>query len=166
MAGLRREAQRLQSEKSALSREKGVLQGRLQNALSRVADTRESGRGYILNLPDILFDIGKASLKSEARERIAKLAGILLIMQEQNLQVEGHTDSTGTYEYNLSLSEDRARSVLNFMAQHGVQRERMRATGYGFNQPVSDNATAEGRRRNRRVEIILSEDELAATALR
>ena len=87
-------------------------------------------------------------------------------MQEQNLQVEGHTDSTGTYELNLSLSEDRARSVLNFMAQHGVQRERMRATGYGFNRPVSDNSTAVGRRQNRRVEIILSENELAATARR
>ena len=166
MANLRREAQRLQSEKSALTREKGVLEGRLHNALSRVADTRESARGFILNLPDILFDIGKASLKPEARERIAKLAGILLIMQEQNLQVEGHTDSTGTYEYNLSLSDDRARSVLNFMAQHGVQRERMRSTGYGFNRPISDNTTAEGRRSNRRVEIILSEDELAATARR
>ncbi len=166
MANLRRETQRLQSEKSALTREKGVLEGRLHNALSRVADTRESARGFILNLPDILFDIGKASLKPEARERIAKLAGILLIMQEQNLQVEGHTDSTGTYEYNLSLSDDRARSVLNFMAQHGVQRERMRSTGYGFNRPISDNTTAEGRRSNRRVEIILSEDELAATARR
>ena len=166
MAALRREAQRLQSEKSALSREKGVLEGRLQSALSRVADTRQSARGYILNLPDILFDIGKASLKPEARERIAKLSGILLIMQEQNLQVEGHTDSTGTYDYNLSLSESRARSVVNFMAQHGIQRERMRATGYGFDRPVSDNTTAQGRRQNRRVEIILSEDELAATALR
>jgi len=166
MANLRREAQRLQIEKSTLSREKSVLEGRLQNALSSVAETRESARGYILNLPDILFDIGKASLKPGARERIAKLAGILLIMQEQNLQVEGHTDSTGTYELNLSLSEDRARSVLNFMAQHGVQRERMRATGYGFDHPVSDNDTAEGRRSNRRVEIILSENELAATALR
>ncbi len=156
----------IETEKSALSREKSVLEGRLQNALSRVADTRESARGYILNLPDILFDIGKASLKPEARERIAKLAGILLIMQEQNLQVEGHTDSTGTYEFNLSLSEDRARSVVTFLAEEGVQPERMRAIGYGFDRPISDNATAEGRRKNRRVEIILSEDELAETALR
>ena len=80
--------------------------------------------------------------------------------------MEGHTDSTGSYEYNLSLSEDRARTVVNFMAQHGVQRVRMRATGYGFERPASDNMTAEGRRKNRRVEIILSENELAATALR
>ncbi len=155
----------LESVMADLRREKGVLEGRLQNALSRVADTRKSARGYILNLPDILFDIGKASLKPEARERIAKLAGILLIMQEQNLQVEGHTDSTGTYEFNLSLSENRAQSVVNFMAQHGVQHNRMRATGYGVNRPVSDNATAECRRKNRRVEIILFENELAATAL-
>ncbi len=162
----RAELERMERDKAVIESEKSTLEGRLQNALSRVADTRESARGYILSLPDILFDIGKASLKPEARERIAKLAGILLIMQEQNLQVEGHTDSTGSYEFNLSLSEDRARSVVIFLAEEGVQGERMRATGYGFDRPISDNATAEGRRKNRRVEIILSEDELAEISLR
>ncbi|MDA2930973.1 OmpA family protein [Acidobacteria bacterium AH-259-O06] len=162
LANLRQEAQRLQSEKAALSREKSLLEGRLQNALSRVAETRESARGYILNLPDILFGIDKATLKPEARELIAKLSGILLIMQDHKLQAEGHTDSTGSAEYNLALSQSRARSVVDFMAQQGIQHERMRAVGYGFERPIAENSTAEGRRRNRRVEIILSQEQIAA----
>ncbi len=155
LGDLRQEAQRLE-------REKGVLQGRLQGALSQVAETRESARGYIINLPDILFVIGQSTLKPEARQLMARLAGILLIMRDHSLEVEGHTDSTGSFQYNQFLSESRARSVVNFMAQPGINRERMTANGYGFDRPMADNFTPEGRRRNRRVEIILSETEMAA----
>ncbi|MCZ6768618.1 MAG: OmpA family protein [Acidobacteria bacterium] len=152
----------LRQETQRLEREKGVLEGRLQGALSQVAETRESARGYIINLPDILFDIGQATLKPEARQLMARLAGILLIMQDHNLQVEGHTDSTGSFQYNLLLSESRARSVVNFMAQQGIDGERMIAIGYGFDRPIADNFTPQGRSRNRRVEIILSETEMAS----
>ena len=152
----------LRQETQRLEREKGVLEGRLQGALSQVAETRESARGYIINLPDILFDIGQATLKPEARQLMARLAGILLIMQDHSLQVEGHTDSTGSFQLNQSLSESRARSVVNFMGQQGIDSERMIAIGYGFDRPIADNFTPQGRSRNRRVEIILSETEMAA----
>ena len=83
-------------------------------------------------------------------------------MQDHNLQVEGHTDSTGSFQFNQLLSESRARSVVNFMAQQGIDSERMIAIGYGFDRPIADNFTPQGRSRNRRVEIILSETEMAA----
>ena len=152
----------MRQEARRLEREKGVLEGRLQGALSQVAETRESARGYIINLPDILFDIGQATLKPEASQLMARLAGILTILQDHNLQVEGHTDSTGSFQYNLLLSESRARSVVNFMAQQGIDGERMIAIGYGFDRPIADNFTPQGRSRNRRVEIILSETEMAS----
>ena len=87
---------------------------------------------------------------------IAKLAGILLIMQDLNLRVEGHTDATGPYDYNLRLSEDRARSVVQFLAEQGIAATRMVAEGYGPDRPIASNDTGEGRSRNRRVEIVIA----------
>lgn len=88
---------------------------------------------------------------------LAKLSGILALMQELNLRVEGHTDSTGSAEYNQSLSERRALAVVEFLSGQGVGGERMRSAGYGKERPIADNATVDGRARNRRVEIILAE---------
>lgn len=140
-----------------LREEKDELSSRLQGALSQVADTQASARGLIVNLPDILFDLNEATLKTGAREVIAKLSGILLIMPELNLRIEGHTDSTGSREYNQRLSEQRAISVRDFLASQGIDPSRMVAVGYGWDRPVADNATAEGRSRNRRVEIVIGE---------
>jgi len=140
-----------------LKQEKEELSSRLQGALSRVAETTNTARGLIVNLPDILFDTNKDTLKPGAREVIAKLSGILLMMPELNLRIEGHTDSTGTKEWNQTLSEKRALSVQDFLISQGIDATRMTAVGYGWDRPVADNSTAEGRSRNRRVEIVIGE---------
>jgi outer membrane protein OmpA-like peptidoglycan-associated protein len=152
----------LEAQSAELEREKADLSARLHGALSQVADTKESARGMIVSLPDILFDTDEATLKNEARVVIAKLAGILLILPELNLRVEGHTDSTGSAEYNQGLSERRAASVRDFLAQQGIDGQRMVAVGYGLTRPVADNQTREGRAKNRRVEIVIAEGEIAA----
>ena len=108
----------------------------------------------IVSLPDILFDTNEATLKNEAKVVIAKLAGILLILPELNLRVEGHTDSTGSADYNQTLSERRASALRDFLAQQGIGGQRMVAVGYGLTRPVADNATREGRASNRRVNPI------------
>ena len=162
-AALRREKQALEVEKAEQQRlaeglrtEKEALTGRLQSALSHVAETTDSARGYVVNLPDILFDVDQATLKPEARLALAKLAGILLILPDQQVLVEGHTDSTGGAAYNLGLSEQRAETVMNLLVRQGLRRSRLEAMGFGMDRPVADNATAAGRSKNRRVEIVIS----------
>lgn len=154
MLGLRGELQQTRVEASRAEQ-------RLQSALSQVSETHESARGMIVNLPDILFDVGKASLKSGAKYPLAKLAGILLIMQDLNLRIEGHTDSTGSTKVNLRLSKQRADSVSEFLSSQGIDPSRIQTAGYGAERPISDNSTAQGRRENRRVEIIISAGEIA-----
>jgi len=140
-----------------LKQEKEELSSRLQGALSRVAETTSTARGLIVNLPDILFDLNQATLKPGTREVIAKLSGILLMMPELNLRIEGHTDSTGSREYNQTLSEKRALSVQDFLMSQGIDSKRITAVGYGWDRPVADNSTAAGRSKNRRVEIVIGE---------
>jgi outer membrane protein OmpA-like peptidoglycan-associated protein len=108
LAAMRAEKASLAADLEAMRQEKLGLRSRLEEALSKVASTQSSARGYIVNLPDILFDVNQATLKSEAKVALAKLSGILLVMPELNLRVEGHTDSTGTMEHNQKLSEARA----------------------------------------------------------
>jgi outer membrane protein OmpA-like peptidoglycan-associated protein len=151
----------LNEQAAALAREKAELSDRLHGALSQVAETKDSARGMIVSLPDILFDLNEATLKSDAQVVIAKLAGILLILPELNLRVEGHTDSTGDPDYNLKLSEKRADSVRDFLARQGIGAERMVAVGYGLTRPAADNSTKEGRAKNRRVEIVIAEGRVA-----
>ncbi len=151
-----------------LKQEKEELSSRLQGALSSVAETTSTARGLIVNLPDILFDTSKATLKPGTREVIAKLSGILLMMPELNLRIEGHTDSTGSRELNQTLSERRALSVQDYLVSQGIDATRMTAVGYGWDRPVADNSTAEGRKKNRRVEIVIGEgtiQEAPATAV-
>ncbi len=151
----------LETEKQRLARDKAILSDRLQGALSKVAETQSTARGMIVNLPDILFDVNQSTLKDDAELVIAKLAGILLIMQDLNLRVEGHTDATGSDAYNQRLSEQRAQSVYDFLFAQGIEAHRMRAVGYGPTRPIADNATTEGRSKNRRVEIVISEGVVA-----
>jgi outer membrane protein OmpA-like peptidoglycan-associated protein len=151
----------LQEQASSLAREKEDLSARLEGALSLVADTQTTARGMIVSLPDILFDTNEATLKSDAKVVIAKLAGILLILPQLNLRVEGHTDSTGGADYNQELSERRAAAVREFLGQQGIAWERMVSIGYGMDRPIADNSTREGRAKNRRVEIVIAEGEIA-----
>jgi outer membrane protein OmpA-like peptidoglycan-associated protein len=159
-ARLRGERDQMQQSMRELREERTQLQSRLQGALSMVAETRESARGLIVNLPDILFDVGEATLRSDARMTLAKLAGILLIMPDLNVRIEGHTDSTGSAALNQSLSERRAGAVFDLLAAQGVSSSRMTRFGYGLDRPIADNSTAQGRQRNRRVELIIAEGEI------
>ena len=113
----------------------------------------------MVNLPDILFDVNQDTLRPEAQIVLAKLAGILLIIPDQDALVEGHTDATGDDRYNLDLSRRRARSVTQFLQLQGLEPRRLQAVGYGIERPVAGNETAAGRKRNRRVEIVISRTE-------
>jgi outer membrane protein OmpA-like peptidoglycan-associated protein len=161
LENIRVERDHLQDQTIALREERAGLQNRLQTALSQVADTRESARGFIVNLPDILFDVGKATLKQDAKLVLAKLAGILLLMPDLNLRIEGHTDSTGSASLNMKLSEERATSVFDLLSQVGISPDRITTAGYGMQKPVADNSTGAGRQKNRRVELIIAEGSIA-----
>ena len=132
---------------------------KMQAALSKVVETRRTARGLILNLPDILFEFGKANLKPETREVLAKVSGILMVASGYHLSIEGHTDSIGSDEFNLKLSEARAQSVLDYLFQAGVSPDIMAKKGFGKSQPRSSNDTAKGRQENRRVEIVIEDKE-------
>lgn len=158
--GIVQENAEMLSSLESLRTERERLASRLKGALSQVAETRNSARGLIVNLPDILFDLNKATLKPETQIVIAKLAGILLMMPELKVGVEGYTDATGSDDYNLKLSRQRADAVSGFLEAQAIESSRLASTGYGESRPVASNDTAEGRRKNRRVEIIISRPEV------
>jgi outer membrane protein OmpA-like peptidoglycan-associated protein len=136
--------------------EKGELRAQLLSQLNSILQTRDSARGLIVNMSDVLFDTGSATLKPGAREKLAKISGILLAHPGLSLQIEGHTDSVGTDEFNQQLSERRADSVRDFLAEQGVAGSAITARGFGKTQPVASNDTPEGRQRNRRVELVVN----------
>jgi outer membrane protein OmpA-like peptidoglycan-associated protein len=156
-ATLEKQNVQLQKENDRLVKERDDLAGQLDGALSSVAQITKTARGVVVNLPDILFDVNKATLKQNTQVALAKLAGIVQVFPKINLRIEGYTDSTGSDELNMRLSKERAEAVLGFLKTQGVAAGRMTAAGYGPKFPVADNATTEGRARNRRVEIILAE---------
>jgi outer membrane protein OmpA-like peptidoglycan-associated protein len=150
-------AAQLQAEAS--KRQAEEASNKMQAALSKVVETRRTARGLILNLPDILFEFGKANLKPETREVLAKVSGILLVASGYHLSIEGHTDNVGSDESNLKLSEARAQSVLDYLFRAGVSADIMAKQGLGESQPRSPNDTAKGRQENRRVEIVIEDKE-------
>jgi outer membrane protein OmpA-like peptidoglycan-associated protein len=105
---------------------------------------------------DVLFDTGKFELRSEAREKLAKLSGIVLAHPGLKLAIEGYTDSTGSDELNRKLSQDRADAVRGYLTEEGLAPDSVTAQGFGKSEPVADNNTAAGRQKNRRVEIVVS----------
>jgi outer membrane protein OmpA-like peptidoglycan-associated protein len=156
-ASLEKQNADLQQQNQALVKERDDLAAQLDHALSSVAQITKTARGVVVNLPDILFDLNKATLKPNTQVALAKLAGIVQLFPKINLRIEGYTDSTGTDEFNMRLSRERAESVRAFLAQQGVANARMATEGYGPKLPVADNSTPEGRAKNRRVEIVLAE---------
>jgi outer membrane protein OmpA-like peptidoglycan-associated protein len=152
-----REAQQ-QAEQRAqqLAQQEQQARERLKSQLSAVLETRETARGLIMEMPDVLFDFNKYSLKPTAREKLAKVSGILLAYPDLKVQVEGYTDSIGTAEYNQKLSEERADSVKSYLVSQNVQDNDVTAQGFGENDPIADNSTAKGRAKNRRVELVVS----------
>src|SRR6266850_1430851 len=144
--------------------EKAQLRGQLLSQLNSILQTRDSARGLIVNMADVLFDTGSYTLKPGAREKLAKISGIVLAHSGLSLQIEGHTDSVGGDDFNQQLSERRADSVREFLAEQGVAPSSITARGFGKTQPVASNDTAEGRQRNRRVELVVNGDAIGGTA--
>ena len=135
--------------------DKQIKQLREQTAGSGVDVTSvDNGQAILVNLPEgVTFDVGSYSLKPEFRATLDKVADSLKQYPNSLIDVYGHTDSTGSDAYNQTLSENRARTVANYLSMQGVSPARIRSQGYGETMPVADNATDEGRRKNRRVEI-------------
>ena len=140
----------------AAEREQAALREQLRVQLNEVLETRETARGLIVNLSDVLFDFDRATLRPGAREKLAKVAGIVLAHPGLKTQAEGHADAVGTDQYNLQLSERRADSVRTFLVQQGITAEAVSAAGFGESRPVATNETAVGRQQNRRVELVVS----------
>jgi len=149
------EAKKLAALKAEADRYANAARSRLQGALSKVVETKETARGVIVNLPDILFDLGRSTLRGPAREVLSRVAGILLVTPEIVLSVEGHTDSTGSDRLNQALSEKRAVSVADYLAESGVAAEIISTVGFGETNPTADNQNVSGRQQNRRVEIVI-----------
>lgn len=150
-------AERAREEAERARKEREEARGRMQQALSLVAETRATARGLIVNLPDILFDTGQATLRIQAREVLSKIAGILLVSRGYHLNIEGHTDNVGGDQYNQKLSEKRAKTVYDYLMNSGVSVDIMTTAGFGKSKPVAPNTTAAGRQKNRRVEIVIED---------
>jgi len=123
----------------------------------RFARISQEARGTIVSLADILFDFDQATLKRDVEFSLVRVATILNQFPEMNVQVEGHTDNIGAPEYNLDLSQRRARAVYDFLVSQNVPPERLSVEGYGMTRPVADNGTEEGRQRNRRVDLVIQD---------
>ena len=137
-------------------RERGELRARLLQQFNLILETRDTARGLVVNMSDVLFDSGKFTLRPLAREKLAKISGIVLAYPTLNLAIEGNTDSVGTEAFNQDLSEKRAEGVRGYLTQQGVPASSTTAAGFGKTRPIASNDTSEGRQQNRRVELIVS----------
>ncbi|MEK6407800.1 MAG: OmpA family protein [Acidobacteriota bacterium] len=155
----RAEAGRARLDADRAKQDKDELQQRLFTSISAILETRREARGLIVNLSDVLFDFNQASLKPGAREKLSKLAGILMAYPGTfHIEIEGHTDAVGSQDYNQKLSEDRAQSVSGYLLSAGIKSDRIMAVrGFGKLRPVTTNDTPEGRQMNRRVEIVIAD---------
>ena len=151
------QAQQARSVAEQSEREKAQLRDQLRAQLDTILETRETARGLVVNVSDVLFDFDSANLKPGAREKVARIAGILQSHPDLRLQVEGHTDSVGSDDYNLRLSDRRAESVRTNLVQQGIARDVVGTTGFGESKPVATNGTAAGRQQNRRVELVITQ---------
>jgi len=136
--------------------DKAQLRAQLLQQFNMVLETRDTARGLIVNMSDVLFDSGQYTLRTGAREKLAKVSGILLAHPGLKIEVEGHTDNVGGDDYNQKLSEERAVAVRDYLVQEGVGMSAASAVGFGKMRPVASNDTPIGRQQNRRVELVVS----------
>jgi len=155
-ANTQSELDRIASEKRQLEADKTELRSQLLLQFNTILQTRDTARGLIVNMSDVLFDTAKFSLRPEAREKLAKVAGIVSGHPGLRLDVEGHTDNVGGDDYNQQLSEQRGSAVRDYLTQQGMQATSVSTKGFGKTQPVASNETASGRQQNRRVELVIS----------
>jgi outer membrane protein OmpA-like peptidoglycan-associated protein len=149
-------AQQAQLNAQQAETDKAAMRARLSEQLNSILQTRDTARGLIVSMSDVLFDTGRYSLKPGAREKLAKVAGILLAYPGLNIAVGGYTDNVGGDEMNQRLSENRATSVRDYLVQQGVTTNSVSARGFGNTLPVASNDNASGRQQNRRVELLVS----------
>ena len=151
-------AQQAQLNAQQADTDKAAMRAKLSEQLNSILQTRDSARGLIVSMSDVLFDTGKYSLKPGAREKLAKVAGILLAYPGLNIEVGGYTDNVGGDAMNQTLSENRAGSVRDYLVQEGVATSSVSAKGFGNTLPVASNDNSAGRQQNRRVELLVSGD--------
>jgi outer membrane protein OmpA-like peptidoglycan-associated protein len=148
------EAAKAEAERARKAAEQ--LRAQLLDQLNRILETKDTPRGLVVTMADVLFDTGKYELRPPTREQLARLSGVILAHPGLNLSIEGYTDSTGSDELNQKLSEQRASTVRLYLVDQGLAADSITAKGFGKADPVADNSTAAGRQKNRRVEIIVS----------
>ncbi len=152
------EAAAAQAGRQKAEQDAQALRQRLRDQLNAILETRDTARGLIVNLSDVLFDFNQASLKPGAKEKLAKVSGILLAYPTLHVNVEGYTDSIGSDDYNMKLSQRRADAVRDYLTSNGINPANVDSAGMGKADPVASNDTAAGRQQNRRVEMIVSGD--------
>ena len=149
-------AQHAQEGEQQADSDKMAMRTQLEVRLNEILETRDSARGLIVSMSDVLFDTGQYSLKPGAREKLAKVAGILIAYPSLNIAVGGYTDNVGGDDMNQKLSENRAGAVRDYLVQQGVVATSVSATGFGNSSPVATNDNSAGRQENRRVELVVS----------
>jgi outer membrane protein OmpA-like peptidoglycan-associated protein len=155
-------AQQAQLNAQQADTDKAAMRAKLSEQLNSILQTRDSARGLIVSMSDVLFDTGKFTLKPGAREKLAKVAGILLAYPGLNIEVGGYTDNVGADAMNQTLSENRAGSVRDYLVQEGVAMNSVSAKGFGNTLPVASNDNSAGRQQNRRVELVVSGDAIGS----
>jgi outer membrane protein OmpA-like peptidoglycan-associated protein len=151
-------AQDAERMRAQAENDRAQLRAQLLQQLNLILETRDTARGLIVNMSDVLFDTAQFTLRPGAREKLAKVSGILLAHPGLKIEVEGHTDTVGGDEYNQRLSEQRAGAVRDYLVQQGVNGNSVSARGFGKTRPVASNDNAAGRQQNRRVELVVSGD--------
>ena len=154
--------QRLASEKATrilkeLEEKRAEAERRFNELKNEFINVKKDARGTVISMSYVLFDIGKSTLPCELQTSLAKVAGILLVYRDSQIIIEGHTDNTGSIDFNQTLSEERAHNVMEFLIDIGVDENRLSSIGYGLTRPDASNKTEEGRKLNRRVDIIISD---------
>jgi outer membrane protein OmpA-like peptidoglycan-associated protein len=148
--------QQAEQARQQAENDKAQMRARMLQQLNQVLETKDSARGLIVSMPDVLFDTAKADLKSGARERLAKVAGILIAYPDIHVEIDGYTDSTGSLEFNERLSQERATAVQTYLTSQGVNSGMITTQGFGPSDPIASNDTSAGRQQNRRVELVVS----------
>jgi outer membrane protein OmpA-like peptidoglycan-associated protein len=149
------EADRLRAQAEQAQQQ---LRQQLLQQFNLILETRDTARGLIVNMSDVLFDFNKYTLRPAAREKLAKISGIILSHPGLRLEVDGYTDSIGSEEYNLKLSDNRASGVRDYLVGQGLAPDNITSRGFGKDNPVASNDNAAGRQKNRRVEMVVSGD--------
>jgi outer membrane protein OmpA-like peptidoglycan-associated protein len=158
----RLQALRAQAQVAVAEQEKNTLREKLREQLDMFLETRETARGLIMMVPDVLFNTGRATLTATAREKLARVSGILAAHSDLHISAEGHTDNVGADAANQRLSEQRAAAVLEYLVQQKLPPTAIDTAGFGETRPVASNATSEGRQQNRRVELVVTGESIGS----